>query len=122
ASGSYAIREVPQAGFVQTGPTGDRLFSLRPTTLTGPLLVNIFELDEYGFVKNTFPAPAPVASFGLQGLAVGPTSLFYTDGSQAGTGTRTLYELDPTTGAVTDSDLVPIAGASGLAYLGGLVF
>jgi VCBS repeat-containing protein len=119
-SGDYTLREVLRAGWGQTSPTGDQLFALRATS---PSALNIVQLDSLGFVTRTSPAPAPVATLGRQGLAVGPTSLFYVDGSSAAAPPR-LYELDPFTGAVLDADFLtlPAPPPSGLAYLGGLVY
>src|SRR5205823_6450679 len=111
-----------QPGWVETSPTTSRLYALRGTS---PGALTIYQLSPTGAVLNTFPAPAPVAALGNQGLADGGGSLFYVDGS-APTGAsppRTLYELDPFTGAVRDADALPGTGnISGLAYLGGLVY
>ena len=70
-----------------------------------------------------FTAPAPVASEGPQGLALGPTSLFYIDGSPGRA--HTLYELDPDTGAVIRSYFVDATGNKqfdGLGYLNGKIY
>jgi glutamine cyclotransferase len=69
---------------------GNRLFAV---TIAG-----ILELDpQTGAQINQFPAPVP-PSGGPDGLAFNGKSLFYING------TRTLWELDPDTGAVIDSD------------------
>jgi VCBS repeat-containing protein len=117
--GTHSIREVPQAGWVQTGPTAGRLFAVR----TGPAGTTIQELGPTGAVLNSFPAPAAVISGGPQGLADGGTSLFYMDGSAGTAAAPFLYELDPFTGAVRDQDFLPVPGpVAGLAFLGGLVY
>jgi VCBS repeat-containing protein len=120
--GTYTFREVPQAGWVQTAPSPERLFAARGTANGAP--ETIYELDASGAVLNSFPGPAPVQFVGPQGLAFSGDSLFYIDGgSQSGFGPHTLYELDPVTGAVLDSDVLPATpDIAGLAYLGGLVY
>ena len=81
----------------------------------------MYELDSSGAVLNSFATPAPVPFVGPQGLAASGESLFYIDGSQFGP--HTLYELDPSTGAVLDSDVLPVTpDIDGLAYFGGLVY
>lgn len=62
-------------------------------------------------------------SLGTEGLALGSHSLFYVNGSS--TTTHTLYELNPNTGAVIDSDVIDatlLGPIGGLAYLGGKVY
>ena len=100
-AGNHTIREVPQAGWVQTAPVaGGRLFVARSTSN----LPTIYELNPTtGAVLNSFPAPAPAQVVGPQGLALGPSSLFYIDGT--GTQPHTLFELNPATGAIIDSDV-----------------
>ena len=99
---------------------GERLFALRVEDAVG----RIYEIDpESGAELDSFPAPESIDVSGYQGLALGSTNLFFIDGS--GTGPHTLYELDTTTGAVIDADLVgdtDSAAVSGLAYLNGLVY
>src|SRR5581483_6770178 len=78
-------------------------------------------LDASGAVINSFAAPDYVPGPGPQGLAEGPTSIFYINGAFAGP--HTLYELDPVTGAVIDSDVLPSTpDIAGLGYLNGLVY
>lgn len=108
------------AGSVPARPDG-RLFVVRGFNNSIP---TIYEVDATtGAEINSFPAPAMAFEIGPQGLAVGPSSLFYVDGS--GPGPHRLYELDTNTGAVLDSDIIdpaqpqPIAGA---AYLNGQVY
>jgi glutamine cyclotransferase len=117
--GTYSIREVLQPGWTQTAPVaGGRFFAVQST---GPV-PTIYELNPTtGAVLNSFPAPAPVAFAGPQGLAAGPNSLFYLSG--AGTSTPTLYELNLTTGAVIDADVLPsTAEIAGAGYLNGRVY
>ena len=118
-SGSYNLREVPQAGWIQTSPRDSRLFALRAIN-TG-VAPTVYELAASGAVLNSFPAPAPIPTVGNQGLASSGESVFYIDGS--GSAAHTLYELDAATGAVLDSDSIPATPEiAGLAYLGGLVY
>lgn len=103
----------------RTDPTTDqplaRLFAL---ALDG---TNQFvELDP-ATGNEVFRFTAPEAFSGQQdGLAFDGTSLFYLNG----TGTDTLYQIDPATQTVTDAD--PITAGSGqydgLAVVGGLVY
>ena len=95
----------------------DALFALR---FQGNLPI-IYRLSPGGTVINSFAGPAPVVTPGFQGLADAGGSLFYLDGSV--NGAKTLYELDPNSGAVIDSDVLPATSqVGGLAYLGGLVY
>jgi subtilisin family serine protease/glutamine cyclotransferase len=122
-SGTYTVAEVQQAGWDQSYPAAafsSRLFALRVSG-TSP---TIYELDPTsGAVVNSFAGPAAVSSSGSQGLALGPNSLFYIDGS--GTSGHKLWELNPNTGAVIDSDIVDAASPgeiAGLGYLNGKVY
>lgn len=120
APGGYTVREVAQTGWTQTSPgSGGRLFILEVLERKA----TISEIDPVdGNVLNSFDAPAEVTFAGPQGLALGPTSLFYIDGS--GEDPHTLYELDPNTGAVIDADVVDPsepAEIAGLAFIRGHV-
>ncbi len=79
----------------------------------------IRELDpETGVFVGAIPAPEPVAGNDT-GLAFSGSSLFYVSGS------GTLYELAPDTGAIVDADALAGLGiddsTAGLAYLNGRV-
>ncbi|MHB1033059.1 MAG: FG-GAP-like repeat-containing protein [Pirellulales bacterium] len=124
--GQYRVAEVLDEGWEQTQPvtgaTGGTsgLFALRTVNSAG----TIYELaPATGSVLRSFAAPAPIMSLGWQGLALGPGSVFYIDGSSGNA--HTLWELDPSTGSVTDSDIVDAAkpaSVDGLAYLDGKVY
>jgi len=77
----------------------DRMFAL-PTDSSG----DIVELDPWtGAEINRFPAPEPPLQ-GPDGLAFNGKSLFYFTSS----GSMTLWEINPDTGAVLDADLVSV--------------
>ena len=120
--GSYSVREVLQSGWGQTYPGSmvQRLFEVR----TEGTAATIYELDPTtGAAINSFAAPAAIAASGPQGLALGSNSLFYIDSST--TGPCMLWELNPDTGAVIDSDIVDLASPpfpAGLGYLNGKVY
>jgi hypothetical protein len=79
----------------------------------------IVELDPVtGAEINRFDAPDHIiAEGGADGLAFDGSSLFYINGDQ---GRRTLWELDPNTGAVIDADSIGYGTGwlNGLAALG----
>jgi Ca2+-binding RTX toxin-like protein len=108
-----------EADSVRVDPTPDpfqsRLFAL---ALDGNS--QIVELDpETG--SELFRFSAPEAFSGTQdGLAFDGTSLFYLNGS----GTDTLYQIDPASQMVTDADPITVGSGSydGLAIVGGLVY
>src|SRR5262245_14674250 len=107
---------IPVIGFSALGgdDTG-RLFAV-PTDGSN----TIVELNPAtGTVVNRFAAPEPVSE-GPDGLAYDGHSLFYINGF----GTQKLWEINPDTGAVIDSD--PVTGGSGsydgLAALNGTVY
>jgi hypothetical protein len=122
-AGVYVVAEFVQPGWTQTTPNTthadrERLFQVRSV---GPTQ-NIYELDPFtGQGINAFSVPTPTGTF--QGLAVGPRSLFYVNGNS--TGTHSLLELNPDTGAIIDSDVVDISLSGiidGVGYLNGLVY
>ncbi len=122
--GSYLVSELVPAHWEQTYPTrtgtDGRLFVLRGTDFETP---TIEEVDPYtGAVINQFLAPEPLHwAAGVQGLGVGPNSLFYIDGYASDP--HWLYELDPDTGNVIDAAyLYTDWDFSGLAYLNGLIY
>jgi hypothetical protein len=121
-AGEYIVAELMQPGWTQSSPNAthpdlERLFETRSNSGT------IYELDPAtGGAIRSIPAPVPYNSPN-QALAVGPRSVFFIDGN--GTGTHTLYELNPDTGTVIDADIVDTSLAGiidGLAYLNGKVF
>ena len=105
---ALAIREVTE-----------RLFAVRGTSGQVP---TIYELDPATLTQiNSFPAPDAVGQIDMVGLAAGPNSLFYVDGTP--NTHRPLYELNPDTGEVIDSDgLGGNFEITGLAYLNGVVY
>jgi VCBS repeat-containing protein len=92
------------------GNSKGRLFAV-----PGNNLNRIVELDpQTGAELNGFASPAASAS-GVDGLAFDGTSLWFMDG--AGT---TLYELNPNTGAIIDSDPITAVGTyDSIAAIGG---
>ena len=86
--------------------------------------VTIFEFDATdGATLNSYAGPQNVQFQGLQGMAVGPESLFYVDANDMLA--PTLYELDLDTGAVIDSDALTFGAVyaiRGLAYLDGNLY
>jgi len=122
-AGNYETRVTTPSGWTQTSPMSDpigRLFGVRGAGTT----MTIYEYDfADGGVLNSFLAP-PTATAGLQGLAVGPDSLFYLDAGNM-SAEPVLWELDLDTGAVIDTDSVPAtipAFAMGVAWLDGEVY
>ena len=118
AAGEYVIRQITPLAFEQTSPqdTNSRLFA---TTFFGTHRVQ--ELDPAdGTILNEFALPNPQASF-TQGLAFGDGTLFYYENSA-----KTLYELDPETGAIRDQTSLAAEFANrnigGLAAMNGLVY
>ncbi len=97
------------------GRGSDRLFAL-PIDATG----DIVELDPWtGAEINRFPAPEPSLP-GPEGLAFNGKSLFYYTSS----GSRTLWEIDPDTGAVLDADIVTVGSGDfdGIAAVAGALW
>ena len=82
---------------------------------------SIVELDPVtGLEVGRFAAPENISA-SADALAFDGSSLFFLNGF----GTSTLYELNPDTGAVIDSDIIPRPGTQrydGLAVLNGLVY
>jgi len=122
-AGDYETRLAVPAGWSQTSPMSDpyaRLFAVRGSGT----VMTIYEYDPTDVsVLNSFLAP-PTATAGLQGLAVGPDSLFYLDAGDMSV-EPVLWELNLDTGAVIDSDSVPAtipAMAMGVAWLDGEVY
>ncbi|WP_404308014.1 hypothetical protein [Neorhodopirellula lusitana] len=115
-SGDVVIRQVVPENFRQTSPlvVGEsRLFAADPTTNT------IVEYDrETG--DEISRSPAPVAFGGTTGLAFDGDSLWFINGL----GDDMLYQIDPDTREVIDSDLITAGTGSynGLAALGGSIF
>ncbi|MDJ0973543.1 MAG: hypothetical protein QNJ98_03720 [Planctomycetota bacterium] len=110
------------AGVLPSVPT--RLFATT-TDSANARAEAVVELDPAtGAELNRFALPEVTPSgYGFDGLAFDGTHLWFITGDNTGT----LYQLDPDTGAVLDSDpITPPAGAistfDGLAALGGLVY
>ncbi|NEQ39487.1 MAG: DUF4347 domain-containing protein, partial [Okeania sp. SIO3I5] len=102
----------------QMGETqSDRLFAVKDD---GFGLVQIVELNpQTGEEINSLPSPETLSP-GSQGLAYDGNSLFLIDGSSSNT---ELWELDPDTGEVRDSDLISSPFTlNGLAALDGKVY
>jgi streptogramin lyase len=123
APGDYQIRQELPPDWVQTSPTGQKLFVLR----TEGSVATIYQVDPTnGQTINSFAAPPLAGGPGPQGLAVGPTSLFYLDSSNALPGSAPsfiLYELSAETGAVLDADAITVnSPVAGLAWLNGRVY
>jgi hypothetical protein len=124
-AGEHLVAELTQPGWTNTAPNSShpdrqRVFVARGTST----VTTILELDpETGSAIGGFAPPIASAIPTNVGLAVGPRSLFFVDGN--GTGTHTLYELNPDSGAIIDSDIVDssLTGViDGLAYLNGKVY
>ena len=125
-AGEYIVNEIQQTGWtpthpIETRPDAERLFVVRGTSTTTPH--TIYELNPAtGAIINSFLTPN-TGTLGIEGLAVGPHSLFYVNG--AGTAQHTMWELDLDTGAIIDADVVdttPTGVIGGLAYLNGKVY
>ena len=105
AAGNYQVRQINKTGWDPTTLVTypGRLFALRNVGSD----LTIYENDPVtGDVLNTFPAPQPTMFSGMQGLAVGPGSLYFIDSGDPGA-QPILYELNLETGAVLDSDTIP---------------
>ncbi|MDP6546689.1 MAG: SdrD B-like domain-containing protein [Phycisphaerae bacterium] len=117
APGDYELREAQQDGWIQTYLQGyERFFVLHGRTIR--------EFDPLsGTELNSFPAQGAWWEV-PGGLAFGQGSLFLVRDS--GNGLQALWELDPNTGVIIDSDIVtydePGSGLRGLAYLDGMLY
>ncbi|MCG8649883.1 MAG: hypothetical protein MI861_08620, partial [Pirellulales bacterium] len=116
-AGDYVVSEVVPETFVQTFPvvSENRLFAVPAGAVN-----DIVELDPAtGAEVNRFAAPADTSG-GPDGLAFDGTHLWFINGF----GDDTLYQLDPDTGAVIDSDLITAGSGSyaGLASLNGSIY
>ncbi|MHC4985034.1 MAG: C25 family cysteine peptidase, partial [Planctomycetota bacterium] len=121
-AGQYELRLTERTGWQATSGWAEvKIFMARADGST----VTIHEIDPNdGLSRNSFPAPVPTQTAGFQGLAAGPDSLFYVDGGDVAS-SAILWELDPDTGAVLDSDAIdaPIPTTiMGVAYLSGMVY
>ncbi len=138
ATGEYMIRTVwdeehwdfvsdantEQYGLAWSGTQGEDIGELRVFGVDAAS-DDIVELDlENGSVINSFAVPGGQVANGDDGLAFDGTSLFYI-ASPASGGDGALYELDPDTGAIIDSDTFTSIGISnsidGLGILNGQV-
>ncbi|MHC4986080.1 MAG: C25 family cysteine peptidase, partial [Planctomycetota bacterium] len=122
APGNYEIRQTLESGFEATTfhQGGSRTFAAE--TFEGATTIVEFDPNT-GVALNTFGAPQPVLTAGLQGLAVGPDSLFYVDSVDMLS--PVLWELDMDTGAILDTDALTFGAVysiQGLAYCGGELF
>ena len=121
--GTYTVREMSQDAWTQTSPVStERLFAVQQTA-GEPM---IWELDsQTGDAINSFTAPSTLTGESTYPeLALGHNSLFYITGCSTSE-FHTLWELDPDTGAVIDSDTIDVGSLCyirGLAYLNGLVY
>lgn len=125
--GTYSVFLSSPDGWQQTFPLGfqspataGRLFALRIDGTRGV----IQEVDTAtGATINQFSTPTPIRNVGEQGLALGGGSLFYIDGSVS-VG-PVLWELDPDSGEVVDSDVIISdidSQISAASYLSGKVY
>jgi hypothetical protein len=99
-AGSYVVREQVQANRRLTSPqaSGQRLFAVN--NLSSP--VKIQELNhQTGAVIRSFSAPAGTFSY-TNGLAFDGQTLYFLSNNN-----RTLYTLNPNTGAVLGSTVIP---------------
>jgi hypothetical protein len=125
---NYIVAEVNKSGWTQTYPgyAGGRLFAVDINSTTNVEM--IFEINpDNGALINSFPAPSDLLAIGLQGLAVGPASLFFTDLSFGPQGQvmTDIWELEPDTGLVIDHDQIDYSGgylSGGAAYLNGKIY
>ncbi len=114
--GPYALREELQPGWTRTRPgRTPRLFAVAADSPA-----DLIEMDPTtGMEVHQFPAPGAISDE-RSGLAFDGVRLFFLVGS----GSPRLYELDPETGAILDSD--PITAGSGifdgLAVLAGKLY
>jgi hypothetical protein len=124
ADGSYAFVDIPAGDYVvreevtfpyrQTYPlaTSERLF----VADTFEVPVRIFEIDPAdGTTINAFDLPFNSQIF--SGLAFDGETLYFLSNDN-----DLLYEIDPDTGAVLDSTLLPPNSYEGLGTLNGLVY
>ncbi|TWT92884.1 Bacillopeptidase F precursor [Botrimarina colliarenosi] len=121
SSASPSVRELAVGGsglgFLGFEPSGgDRLYAVNVNSSA------VVEIDpQTGEPIATIPLPeAPTG--GPDGLAMGGGSLFYSEGD-FGVGSTLLYEIDPATGEVLDTDSFASMGlpttVDSLAYYGG---
>jgi glutamine cyclotransferase len=100
-------------------PSAGRLYAICVSGKEG-MIYEVNPMD--GSTIRSFKAPAEIGQAGCQGLALGPTSLFFIEGS---VGEQRLYELDLDTGAVIDEDVFNLNGTErilGLAYYDGMIY
>lgn len=107
------------AAIASSVPSSGRLYAIRVNGTVG----TICEVDPAnGSIINSFAAPKNIKLAGYQGLALGPTSLFFMDGYRGQT--HVLYELDLNTGEAIKTHVVGYRDYdfSGLAYYDGKVY
>jgi hypothetical protein len=123
SAGYYDVRVVAPSWLATTSWEDGRMFTVQIVTGEGLCIV---EMDPvHGFELSHFSVPVPPLYNQFQGLAVGPESIFYLDGS--GVSGPELWELNMDTGLPVDGSqpdvLTLTAGiAGGLAYLNGLIY
>jgi len=120
--GHYTVRQIDPTGWNSTTLVSypSRLFSVRE--VDSALTINEHSSD--GKIVNSFPAPQSTLFPVLQGLAVGPDSLFFIDSGDLAA-QPVLYELNLETGAIIDSDVIPGALPAltmGMAMMGSVVY
>jgi len=123
AAGNYEVRQVDQAGWNQTTLMSypGRLFTLR--SVGSDLTINEHDPDT-GEIINSFAAPQTTLAAGMQGLAVGASSLLFVDSGDTGA-QPTLYEMNLETGALIDSDSIACAlpaTTMGMGVMGNLAY
>ena len=118
--GQYLVEEVPQAGWAQTSPHGS-LYRLT-TDLSEAVVAERIDAQS-GAVLGQIPLPGESGYWG-DSLADNGKSLFYIPSFDVSP--ATLYELDRTTGAILDSDILPVGTFGeyllGCAVLGNTVY
>ncbi|EMI21983.1 protein containing Collagen-binding surface protein Cna-like, B region [Rhodopirellula maiorica SM1] len=113
--GDYVVREIAPERFEQTSPVSETgvLFGIRH----GVSPDVIFRIDpQDGSVINQFSPEYDVTTFRV-GLAFDGKSLFIVDSNS-----DAVVEIDPTTGAELDRDLIGSGDYDGIASLNGLLY
>jgi len=119
----YEVRQVDQAGWNQTTLVSypGRLFTLR--SVGSDLTINEHDPDT-GEIINSFAAPQTTLGAGMQGLAVGASSLLFIDSGDLAA-QPILYELNLESGTVIDSDTIACALPAmtmGMGVMGDLAY
>jgi hypothetical protein len=123
AAGRYVLQQDAVVGWQATTnfQSAQRMFMIRMEGGVSTIVeVNPSDLS----VLASFPAPTTIAPTGFgtfAGLAVGPESLFYLDGSDMFT-SATLHELDIETGDLIAAHALNNLPSGGMAGLGGMAW